>query len=1307
MKKPIKRLLSAVLTAAIVFTALPSVIGAGAAEDTLNIEAEEIEVITAPAAQPKASKICPPGYYEDGKQHLPTLVIVAGFEHFGYNTDYNWSQTIFGDDKQSIINKDSGVLKNSDTLQKYFRVMSHDKFVLEPVAEKEGANDGVVHVTLDYEHWDTSSDYAKYYEYKAIEDAISTANQFVDISKYDTDGSGIIENNELMVAIIFAGYDAAAKKYSSIDDPKKLSSASYAAFPLKEDDGEGHSKEFFPELSGKKIKPYITCPESRLRKNNSDTQTSFGVFARTSLIFMGLPNYLGKTDAAVRDGVTANEWENYRTNYLSPMGRNAGVYVNSNGTVDENRTAPYSLDPWAKIRLGWATSKTVDVAEGSTITETVNALDYSSIGSQETILRVNVPGKEKEYYLIENRQSRGYDIGFKSDKRYTGCNRDGGIIVWHIDESVMDAYTYDIDKGAQTNYTYLQTLAINDTYHHPAITPVFVEYDNSVQEKRYNFRDNTADFHTCLFTADWLSKYGLSKIDLMKYTGSDVSLYSGMSNLNGYSDRVGDRKFTGISIYVPENSDNMEINITFPTTSPNPNAQPAANNVCAPGTYNYKDGKQHLPVLVIVAGFKDVLPYNPTYNWSKSIFGDDEVSVNDNGVLINGDSVQGYFHTMSHGNLVLDPVKENEGTKDDGVIHVTIDASFRWDADKKGANDKEDEATLEAMRTAMELKDKNENSVVDISQYDTDGSGIIENYEMMPIVLFAGYDLKSKKLTSDTSTDRSLKMSSAWCSSFDVNSGSVPTFTGNGKSVKIPWFITSAENRLINNQEKDIQTSFGAIAHEALHYMGIPDYYAMDNIELRDGIEKYEWRSFKVECLSPMGRPHGVFVYADENGNPVTNTDRTAAYSLDPWAKIRLGWARSKTVEYNETEGGIQQTVNAYDYSDIDTQTETILRVNIPDCPEEYYLIENRQFKGYDKGMKYDPRYIDSNSDGGIVVWHIDESVLDAYTYDTDRKSQSTRTYLQSMVINDSYHHPAIMPVLIENNHSSGGKDWNFLGYSVNFRTAIHSSETLELYGLSKINLTKYSENFGLYSDPTTDTENFYSDRVGDREYTGVSVEPSESKDSMTVTIRKNDSDYPIRMKAIYLEKTADVFPGSQGKDLKAITPYLFAFKNNDDNPYVVKMDPVRDNIYVAYVPNPPSDDNADLYSTFHFNDGEEQNGEYNKHSVRGSEMIYSNGKWSIYQKAVYASNPNPKLSTAKIRGDANLDNKITIRDVTKLQRYLSECQYMSKLELAAADTDINGWINVADITIIQRFLAEYEMKSPVSTGNEITKICL
>lgn len=48
MKKSIKRLLSAALTVAIVITALPSVIGAGAVEDTLNVEAVETVTITDP-----------------------------------------------------------------------------------------------------------------------------------------------------------------------------------------------------------------------------------------------------------------------------------------------------------------------------------------------------------------------------------------------------------------------------------------------------------------------------------------------------------------------------------------------------------------------------------------------------------------------------------------------------------------------------------------------------------------------------------------------------------------------------------------------------------------------------------------------------------------------------------------------------------------------------------------------------------------------------------------------------------------------------------------------------------------------------------------------------------------------------------------------------------------------------------------------------------------------------------------------------------------------------------------------------------
>ncbi len=366
-----------------VVTALPSVIGAGAVEDTLDVEAVEIVTITDPKTQPEASAVCHPGKIgTDGRQHLPVLPIVVGFNNIGYNADYNWSQLIFGDSNNHITLNDNGTANNVDSLQEYFRVMSHDKFVLDRVAETEGANDGVIHVTLNYDHWDSSDkDYAKYYEAKAVNDAILTANQYVDVSNYDIDGSKVIENNELMIVVIFAGYNTAAINKNDITDPKKMSGAGYAGFPREFKDENKNSVTYLPIIDGKTIKPYITCPENRLRKKDSDTQTSFGVFARTALNFMGLPNYYGETDAAVRTGVTANEWENYKTNYLSPLARHSGVYVHSNGTADDYRTAAYSLDPWAKIRLGWARSEVVNVPQGGTITKTASALDYKNIGN--------------------------------------------------------------------------------------------------------------------------------------------------------------------------------------------------------------------------------------------------------------------------------------------------------------------------------------------------------------------------------------------------------------------------------------------------------------------------------------------------------------------------------------------------------------------------------------------------------------------------------------------------------------------------------------------------------------------------------------------------------------------------------------------------------------------------------------------------------------------------------------------------------------------------------------------------------------
>ena len=55
--------------------------------------------------------------------------------------------------------------------------------------------------------------------------------------------------------------------------------------------------------------------------------------------------------------------------------------------------------------------------------------------------------------------------------------------------------------------------------------------------------------------------------------------------------------------------------------------------------------------------------------------------------------------------------------------------------------------------------------------------------------------------------------------------------------------------------------------------------------------------------------------------------------------------------------------------------------------------------------------------------------------------------------------------------------------------------------------------------------------------------------------------------------------------------------------------------------------------------------------------------------------------------GDTNLNDQITISDVTEIQVYLAEKKSLSNDALVAADVDMNGIINIKDATAIQHYL--------------------
>lgn len=60
------------------------------------------------------------------------------------------------------------------------------------------------------------------------------------------------------------------------------------------------------------------------------------------------------------------------------------------------------------------------------------------------------------------------------------------------------------------------------------------------------------------------------------------------------------------------------------------------------------------------------------------------------------------------------------------------------------------------------------------------------------------------------------------------------------------------------------------------------------------------------------------------------------------------------------------------------------------------------------------------------------------------------------------------------------------------------------------------------------------------------------------------------------------------------------------------------------------------------------------------------------------------------ILGDANGDGRVSIRDVTAIQRHLADIEFLSGNAFTAADVDKNGSVTVSDATSIQMYLAEF-----------------
>lgn len=319
--------------------------------------------------------------------HQKILVVLVGFANVQISqTDAFWSETFFSDTQKSVHN--------------YYDQVSGGKVSFEPASENSAdaahngaVNDGVVRVQMGYNHpaaqGYTNTEVTQEQIAAAAIDAVeAAASSIPNLAAYDTNGNGVLEQSELHIVTIFAGYEM---------------SGGYSIYNAI----WGHAASYEPTGVGNlggglKLGGYMAVGE----KMDAANPITIGVFCHELGHSLGLPDLYDY-------GYDSMGLGGHSLMALGNWGAEAGGQPGS---------TPVHLDAWSKIQLGFVTPTNIS-ANG---TYTVNAQSSTNYN----VLKI-VGGLPGQYFLVERRALTGYDAGLNMFKISPG------VAIYHIDENVI------------------------------------------------------------------------------------------------------------------------------------------------------------------------------------------------------------------------------------------------------------------------------------------------------------------------------------------------------------------------------------------------------------------------------------------------------------------------------------------------------------------------------------------------------------------------------------------------------------------------------------------------------------------------------------------------------------------------------------------------------------------------------------------------------------------------------------------------------------------------------------------------------
>jgi M6 family metalloprotease-like protein len=282
-------------------------------------------------------------------------------------------------------------------------------------------------------------------------------------------------------------------------------------------------------------------------------------------------------------------------------------------------------------------------------------------------------------------------------------------------------------------------------------------------------------------------------------------------------------------------------------------------------------------------------------------------------ILIQYPDLKSKYAASNFGNLMNQSSYKGIGSFHDyyfknsfGKLDLDADVFGWYTADSGYAYYANSEGKTRARQLVANAVDSAEKSGVDFSKYDNDKDGYVDGV----VVIHAG-----------PGAEEGSQNQYVWSHRWVLGGSTARKYNG----VTISDYAIQPESRANGSR----MVGIGVLCHEFGHLLGLPDLYDVN------------YQSEGVGNWSLMA------------GGCWLDLENTPA-NFDAWSRTALGWIQPKLID----EAGF--------YTLKPSSTDSLIYKVTTPVQHEYFLLENRQLKGFDKKL-----------DGkGMAIWHVNDSVL-------------------------------------------------------------------------------------------------------------------------------------------------------------------------------------------------------------------------------------------------------------------------------------------------------------------------------------------